>query len=87
MTGPALSQPSLWTVLTPKWRGVLVRVQHERTASRTKFLLLATVGIAFWTAVFGVAYRVLRYMRASRTSATCSPPRCSASSCSRFSRS
>ncbi len=63
MTGPALSQPSLWTVLTPKWRGVLVRVQHERTASRTKFLLLATVGIAFWTAVFGVAYRVLRYMK------------------------
>ena len=63
MTTPVRVQPSLWTVLTPKWRGVLARVEHERTASRTKFFLLATVGIGFWTAVFGIAFRVLRYIR------------------------
>jgi len=63
VTSLAPSQPSLSTVLTPKWRGVLARVRHERTASPAKFLLLATVGLGFWTGVFGVAYRVLRYIR------------------------
>ena len=63
MTMPARAQPSLWTVLTPKWRGVIARVEHERTASRTKFFLLTTVGIGFWTAVFGIAFRVLRYIK------------------------
>jgi ABC-2 type transport system permease protein len=63
MTAPALPGPGLWTVLTPKWRGALVRIKHERTASRTKFFLLSTIGICFWTAVFGIAFRVLRYTR------------------------
>ncbi|HUR95075.1 MAG TPA: hypothetical protein VMY76_10855 [Gemmatimonadales bacterium] len=58
----ARSQPSLWTVLTPKWRGVIARVRQERTGSRTKFVLLALTGLGFWTAVFGVAYRVLSYI-------------------------
>ena len=63
MTAPALPGPGLWTVLTPKWRGALVRIKHERTASRAKFFLLSTIGICFWTAVFGIAFRVLRYIR------------------------
>ncbi len=50
-------------MLTPKWRGALVRIKHERTASRAKFFLLSTIGICFWTAVFGIAFRVLRYIR------------------------
>ena len=29
----------------------------------TKFFLLSTIGICFWTAVFGIAFRVLRYIR------------------------
>jgi ABC-2 type transport system permease protein len=63
VTSPAPAQPSLSTVLTPKWRGVLARIRHERAASPAKFLLLASVGIGFWTGVFGVAFRVLRYIR------------------------
>jgi ABC-2 type transport system permease protein len=56
------AQPGVWTILTPKWRGVLARVRQERK-SRAKFLLLALTGIGFWTAVFGVVWRVLRYVQ------------------------
>jgi ABC-2 type transport system permease protein len=63
VTAPARAQPSLWTVLTPKWRGVLVRLRHERSGSPAKFLVLALIGVGFWTAVFGIAYRVLSYIR------------------------
>jgi len=63
VTAPARIQPSLWTVLTPKWRGVLGRLRQERGGSRAKLLLLSVVAIGFWAAIFGVAYRVLRYFR------------------------
>jgi ABC-2 type transport system permease protein len=63
VTTSVMPGPALWTVLTPKWRGALVRFKHERTASRTKFFLLTTIGVCFWTAVFGIAFRVLRYIR------------------------
>lgn len=57
------TQPSLWTILTPKWRGVLARLRQERAGSRARLLLVALTGIAFWSAIFGVAYRVLSYIR------------------------
>ncbi len=63
MTGAARTQPSLWTILTPKRRRVLARLRQERTGSRAKFLLLALTGIGFWTAAFGIAYRVLSYIQ------------------------
>ncbi len=63
MTAGARAQPSVWTVLTPKWRGVLARVRREHSSSRAKFMLLALTGVGFWSAVFGVSYRVLRYVR------------------------
>ncbi len=56
-------RPALWTILTPKWRGLLVGLRQERTGSRTKFLLLAVIGVSFWSAVFGVFYRFLSYVR------------------------
>jgi ABC-2 type transport system permease protein len=62
MTASRRAQPGVWTILTPKWRGALARVHQERK-SRAKFLLLAFTGIGFWTAVFGVAWRVLRYIQ------------------------
>jgi ABC-2 type transport system permease protein len=62
MTAPGRIQPGVWTILTPRWRGALARVRQERK-SRAKFLLLAFTGIGFWTAVFGVAWRVLRYIQ------------------------
>lgn len=59
-----MSQPSLVHVLTPKWRTALQRVREERdTGGRAKLLILTTVGLAFWLAVFGVLYRILRYFR------------------------
>ncbi len=63
MSEPARVQPSLWVVLTPKWRGVLARFRQERAGTRAKFLLFAVTGLGFWTAVFGVAYRVLSYIQ------------------------
>jgi len=63
VTDALRTQPSLWTILTPKRQGVVVRVRHERQGSWAKVLLLGVTGIGFWTAVFGIAYRVLRYIR------------------------
>ncbi len=63
MTEVARTQPSLWTILTPKRRGVVARLRQERSGSWAKVLLLAVTGAGFWTAVFGIAYRVLRYIR------------------------
>jgi ABC-2 type transport system permease protein len=56
-------QPSVWTVLTPKWRGALARLERERSGSPAKLALLLVSGLGFWSAVFGIAYRVLRYIR------------------------
>jgi ABC-2 type transport system permease protein len=59
----AIVQPSLWTVLTPKWRSVLARLRQEQSAAGGRVLLLAFVGLVFWASVFGIAYRVLNYFR------------------------
>jgi ABC-2 type transport system permease protein len=60
----AVPQPSLAHVLTPKWRTVLTRMRQERDAGgRAKAVVLSTVGLVFWAAVFGVLFRVLRYFR------------------------
>jgi ABC-2 type transport system permease protein len=56
-------QPSLRVILTPIWRGAAARMRQERNASWPKLLLLGVTGIGFWSALFGVAYRVLRYTR------------------------
>ncbi len=62
MTDAVRRQPDLWTVLTPKWRSILARLRQERR-SVAKFLLLALSGLGFWSAVFGIAYRVLKYVQ------------------------
>ncbi len=64
MTAAGRTQPSLRTILTPKWRGALARLRQERVGSRTRLLLVSVVGVAFWAAIFGVAYRVLSYIQA-----------------------
>ena len=56
-------QPSLTHVLQPKWRTGLQRLREERAGGGTKIVILAVVALAFWGAVFGVLYRVLRYFR------------------------
>ncbi len=62
---PSLStiQPHLWILLTPKWRSALARSRQEQNDSRARVVLLSLIGLVFWVAVFGIAYRVLRYFR------------------------
>src|SRR3954447_20884580 len=57
-------RPGLWTVLTPKRHSVVGRLRQEQRGSGGRAVLLGLVAIVFWSAVFGVAYRVLRYFRA-----------------------
>ena len=59
----ALPQPSLRTILVPKWRSALNRLRQERSGGSGKFMLLALVALGFWAAVFGVSFRVLRYIQ------------------------
>jgi ABC-2 type transport system permease protein len=57
------SQPGIWTLLTPKWRGARVRLREERSGSWAKLLLFAVAGGLFWAAIFGIAFRVLSYIQ------------------------
>ena len=50
-------------ILYPKWRTVLARLRQERGGGGGKIIVVAGVGLIFWTFVFGVLYRVLRYFR------------------------
>jgi len=65
MAAPAapLPQPGIWTLLSPKWRTALARVRQERSGAGMRVLLLSLVGFGFWSAVFGVSYRVLKYFQ------------------------
>jgi len=57
--------PGVGTVLEPKWRSAVARLRHERSGTPLKLLLLALVAAGFWSAVFAVAFRVLRYVKAA----------------------
>jgi ABC-2 type transport system permease protein len=48
-------------VIAPKWRTALARFRQGQT--RGKALIIGSVGLVFWLAVFGVLYRVLGYFR------------------------
>ncbi len=63
---PKSFHSGLWTILTPKWRSALARLRQERSDANPKLLFLALVGIGFWTAAFGVFYRVLRYVHSQQ---------------------
>jgi ABC-2 type transport system permease protein len=63
VTAPRVTQPGLWTLLIPKRRSGLARLRQQRSGSWPKLLLLTLVGGAFWTGIFGIAYRVLSYIQ------------------------
>lgn len=63
MTARPRAQPSIRVVLTPKWRGTLNRLRQEQTGSRTRLLLAGLAALGFWAGIFGIAYRVLHYLR------------------------
>jgi ABC-2 type transport system permease protein len=56
-------RPGVWTVIAPKWRSALARLREERKGSGARAVLLGLVALIFWSAVFGIAFRVLRYFR------------------------
>jgi len=58
-----VKQPSLTHVLQPKWRTALQRLREERSGGGAKLIILSVVGLGFWSAVFGILYKVLRYFR------------------------
>ena len=58
---PIGRQPHLWKVLTPQWRSGLARLRQQRSWGRT--LLFAFIGLTFWSAVFGISFKVLRYLK------------------------
>lgn len=41
------------------------RLRQERSGGNGKFVLLALVALGFWAAVFGLSYRILRYIQSS----------------------
>ncbi len=65
MTAPAIPQPSLQTILIPKWKSALNRLRQERSGGNGKFYLLALVALGFWAAVFGLSYKILRYIQST----------------------
>jgi ABC-2 type transport system permease protein len=50
-------------VLAPKWQSGLARIRRERAAGGPRGLVLLLLGLVFWSAAFGIVYRVLRYFK------------------------
>ena len=55
-------QPGIGAVLAPKWRSALARARTTQRGRGARLVLLLAVGGLFWTAAFGISYRVLRYI-------------------------
>jgi ABC-2 type transport system permease protein len=53
----------LHRILFPKWRTLLIRIRQERGGGGGKIVVVGAVGLVFWTFVFGVLYRILKYFR------------------------
>ncbi len=53
----------LATILSPKWLTARSRLRQSQEGRTAKLVLIGGVGLVFWTFVFGVSYRVLRYFR------------------------
>ena len=59
-----MRQPSLWHVLQPKWRTALQRLREDRAKGGSgKVVILTIVGGLFWASVFGVLFKILKYLR------------------------
>jgi hypothetical protein len=65
-TKPAPVQPTLRTVLRPKWQATFARLREQKSEGTGKVVLLVLLGLGFWSAVFGVFYRVLRYIHSEQ---------------------
>ena len=50
-------------ILNPKWRSFVHRLKNHRSGAGARAMLLILLGGAFWTAVFGLSYRILKYIK------------------------
>jgi ABC-2 type transport system permease protein len=65
MTDSPIAQPTIWTLLSPKWRSALTRGRQGRRGASGKVILISLVGVVFWIAIFGVLYKVLKYFKST----------------------
>src|SRR3954463_14446451 len=55
--------PSVWHLLTPKIQSALARKRPEQRSSAWRGILLVFLGLLFWSFIFGVLERLLRYFK------------------------
>lgn len=60
---PAGGTAGVLDILQPKWRSLLARVRRGRSSAGARAILLLLFGGGFWAAVFGLSYRILRYIK------------------------
>lgn len=63
---PLPTQPTLRTVLRPKWLSTFARIRAQRSDGNGKLLILIFLGFGFWSAVFVFFYRMLRYIHSEQ---------------------
>src|SRR3954467_10436724 len=55
--------PSIWHLLSPKWRSALAKSRPEQRRGPWRLVLLGVLGVTFWGFIFGVLYRLLLYFK------------------------
>jgi hypothetical protein len=55
--------PGVLAILNPKWQSFRARVSARRTGKGARTLLILLLGGFFWAALFGVSFRILRYIK------------------------
>jgi ABC-2 type transport system permease protein len=55
--------PSVWHLLTPKIQSALARRRPEARSGAWRGILLTFIGLLFWSFIFGVLERLLRYFK------------------------
>ncbi|HTG84832.1 MAG TPA: hypothetical protein VL853_08470, partial [Gemmatimonadales bacterium] len=53
-------------MLRPKWQATFTRLREQKSEGTGQVVLLVLLGLGFWSAVFGVFYRVLRYIHSEQ---------------------
>src|ERR671915_1974963 len=58
-----IPDPSLLHLLAPKWLTAKARASSGERGRGLRLLVLGAFGLAFWTVIFAVLFRLLRYFR------------------------
>src|SRR5258708_3060974 len=63
LTGGGRPDPSVWHLLSPKWKSARARSRPEQRRGPWRAVLLGALGVIFWAFIFGVLYRLLLYFK------------------------